>query len=70
MYGRLNGLLFPDVIYCNLPHVRVGVGNDLQTPGEQIVKYCRKFLSINFRYCTTSCIVASPIAACVVHFII
>jgi hypothetical protein len=49
MHGRLNGLLFTDVIYYNLQHVRVGVGNDLlQTPGEQNVKYCRKFLSINF----------------------
>jgi hypothetical protein len=37
MHGRLNGLLFPDVIYYNLPHVRVGVGNDLQMPGEQTV---------------------------------
>jgi len=49
MHGRLNSLLFPGVISYNLPHVRVGVGNDLlQTPGEQIVKYCRKFLSTNF----------------------
>jgi hypothetical protein len=49
MHGRLNGLLFTDVIYRNLPHVRVGAGNDLpQTPGEQNVKYCRKFLSIHF----------------------
>jgi hypothetical protein len=49
MHGRINSLLFTDVVYYNLPHVRVGVGNDLpQTPGEQNVKYYRKFLSINF----------------------
>jgi len=71
MHGRLNSLLFPGVISYNLPHVRVGFGNDpLQTPGEQTVKYCRKFLYLNFRYCTPSCMVASPVAACVVHFII
>jgi hypothetical protein len=29
MHGRLNSLIFPDIIYCNLPHVRVGVRNDL-----------------------------------------
>jgi len=71
MHGRLNSLLFPGVISYNFPHVRVGVGIGLlQTPGEQTVKYCRKFLSINFQYWTTSCMDASPVAACVVHFII
>jgi len=71
MHGRLNGFLFPDVIYYNLPYVRVGVGDDLlQTPSGQIVKYCRKFSFIKFQYCTTSCVVASPITAYVVHFII
>jgi hypothetical protein len=53
MHGRLNSHLFPDVIYYNLPYVRVGVGNDLlQTPGEENVQYYRKFLSIYFQYCT------------------
>ena len=70
--GKLNGLTFPDTIFA-VTYRKLEEGMEMTaissqiclTPGEQIVKYCLKFLSRTCWYCMGSLMAA---AWCTHHY--